>query len=49
MNVEQAREVSYAAYESFFAVIEQLQVPPPTHPRTHAHTDRAVCQAVKLS
>ena len=38
MNVEQAREVSRAAHESLFAMIEQLQMP---------HT--AVCQALKVS
>jgi hypothetical protein len=27
MNVEQAKEVSHAAYESLFSVIEQLQMP----------------------
>jgi hypothetical protein len=38
MNVEQAREVSHAAHDSLFAMIEQLQMP---------HT--TVCQAVKVS
>jgi len=38
MNVEQAREISRAAHESLFAMIEQLQMP---------HI--AVCQAVKVS
>jgi len=38
MTVEQGREVSHAAHESLFAMIEQLQMP---------HT--AICQAVKLS
>jgi len=38
MNVEQGREVSHAANESLFAMIEQLQMP-----------QTAVCWAVKLS
>jgi hypothetical protein len=38
MNVEQAREVFHAAYDSLFAMIEQLQM---------AHT--TVCHSVKVS
>jgi hypothetical protein len=38
MNVEQAREVSHAAHDSLFAMIEQIQMP---------HT--AVWLAVKVS